>query len=126
MSKVIEYCYSIDEEFFNLDHVGEVIEHLDGLTDDLIGHSYWRGEKVALQYNDCIDIEGFLEQCDENAYEHIGEVYDSCFTDVTPEEKAELKEKILNWCEKRVNLRFWNVKNVVELKITAEDIKEYL
>ena len=117
-----EYCYSTNEENFQHESMGELLDYLDGETEDKIGATYWRGEKVALSYADCIDVDSFLEMCDERAYEEIGEVYDYCFTDVTEAEKMELGELITEWAKKRVNIRYWKVLNVQELKITAEDL----
>jgi hypothetical protein len=118
-----EYCYSTDEENFQHESMGDLLDYLDGETDDKIGAAYWKGEKVALSHADCIDVDSFLEVCDERAYEEIGEVYDNCFADVDDDEKAELKALIVEWAKKHVNIRYWRVLNVQELKITAEDLE---
>jgi len=122
MTKEIEYCYSTDEEFFNYESMGDLLDYLDGETDDKIGATYWRGEKKELTHAECIDVSAFLEMCDERAYEEIGEVYDNCFTDVKDEAKDELGELIHAWAKKHVNIRYWKVLNVKELKITPEDV----
>lgn len=114
-----EYCYSTDSETFSYEPIGELLDHLD----NRIGATYWRGEKQELTHAECIDIDSFLEMCDERAYEEIGEVYDNCFADVTEAEKMELGELITAWAKKHVNMRFWKVLNVKELKITAEDLE---
>lgn len=123
-TKEIEYCYSTDEEMFNYESVGDVVDELScNLEEDkLIGATYWRGEKKALTHAECIDIDSFLEQCDERAYEEIGEVYDNCFADVTEAEKMELGELITAWAKKHVTIRYWKVLNTKELKITEDDI----
>ena len=87
MSTEIEYCYSTDGETFNYESINDVIDYID--LENPIGATYWRGEKKELTHADCIDVDSFLEQCDERAYEEIGEIYDSCFTDVTEAEKME-------------------------------------
>ena len=120
-----EYCYSTNEEFFNYDSVGDAIDELRGKLDEseLIGASYWRGEKKELTHAECIDVGSFLEQCDERAYEEIGEIYDNCFTDVGDDAKNELSDLILAWAKKHVNIRYWKVGNVQECKVTAEDLE---
>ena len=120
-----EYCYSTDEELFNSDSVGDVIEELRGKMDEreLIGASYWRGEKKELTHAECIDVGSLLEQCDERAYEEIGEIYDNCFTDVGDDAKNELGDLILAWAKKHVNIRHWKVGKVQECKVTAEDLE---
>ena len=122
MTKEIEYCYSTDEEFFNYESMGELLDYLDGETDDKIGATYWRGEKQELTHAECIDVGSFLEMCDERAYEEIGEVYDNRFSDVGDDAKNELGDLILAWAKKHVNIRYWKVLNVKELKITPEDV----
>ena len=119
----IEYCYSTDEEYFNYESIGELLDYLDGETDDKLGATYWRGEKKELTHGECINVEGFLESCDEQGYEEIGEVYDNCFTDVSESAKMELGELITAWAKKHVNLRYWKVVNVQELKVTQGDLE---
>ena len=123
MTTTIEYCYSTDEEFFNHTSMGDLIDQIQSETDEPIGATYWRGEEVELTHKECIDIEGFLERCDEQAYDEIGEVYDNCFTDVGDDAKNELGDLILAWAKKHVNIRYWKVINLVEMKITAEDLE---
>ena len=120
MSTEIEYCYSTDGETFNYESINDVIDYID--LENPIGATYWRGEKKELTHADCIDVDSFLEQCDERAYEEIGEIYDSCFTDVTEAEKMELGELITAWAKKHVTMRYWKVLNTKELKITEDDI----
>ena len=124
-STVPEYCYSTSEEIFNYDSVGDAIDELRGkmYESELIGATYWRGEKKELTHAECIDVGSFLEQCDERAYEEIGEIYDNCFTDIGDDAKNELGDLILAWAKKHVNIRYWRVINSQELKITAEDLE---
>jgi hypothetical protein len=123
MSKETEYCYSTDEELFNHESIGEVLDSLNGEVDDKLGATYWRGEKQELTHQECIEVDSFLERCDEQAYEAIGEVYDSCFADVDDDAKNELGELMLAWAKKHVAIGYWKILNVQELKITQEDLK---
>jgi len=118
-----DYCYSLDEELFDLESMGDVVDAITNNTDEPIGATYWRGEKQELTVDECIDVDSLLESCDERAYEEIGEVYDNCFTDVTDSEKQELKSLITEWAKKHVKMRFWKVRNTKEMKLTAEDIE---
>lgn len=118
--KEIEYCYSTDEEMFNHESIGDVIDYID--LENPVGATYWRGEKKELTHVDCIDVDSFLEQCDERAYEEIGEVYDNCFSDVGEDAKKELSNLIEAWAKKHVTIRFWKVLNIKEMKITGDDI----
>ena len=118
-----EYCYSTDEEFYSHESMCELLDYIDGETEDKIGATYWRGEKVELTHAECIDIDSFLELCDERAYEEIGEHYDNCFTDVTDDERKELHSLIEEWAKRCVNMRYWKVINSQEMKVTAEDLE---
>lgn len=115
-----EYCYSNDEESFNYDCIGDLINDISDVGDP-IGLIYWRGEKVELTHAECIDVDSFLEQCDERAYEEIGDIYDNCFSDITGAEKRELEELITSWAKNRVKLPYWKVINIVECEMTQED-----
>ena len=119
-TKEIEYCYSLDEEMFNHETIGDVIDNI--VLENPVGATYWRGEKQAITHADCIDVDTFLEQLDERAYEEIGEIYDNCFTDIDAVAKQELTDLILAWAKKHVTIRYWKVLNVKELKITEDDI----
>lgn len=129
----VEYCYSTDEEYFNLTSFSEVLEFYEdicGYTVDsadedtsIIGCTYWRGEKVELKVEDCIDISGFLEACDNEAYEYIGDIYDNCFQDVSEESIQVLKDLVISWANTHVKMRYWRVVNTAELKITEEDLE---
>jgi hypothetical protein len=118
-----EYCYSTDEEIYSYESLGDVIDEIKCNTDTPIGASYWRGEKKELTHAACIDVGSFLEQCDERAYEEIGEIYNNCFTDVGDDAKNELGDLILEWAKKHVNIQYWKVINSQELKIAAEDLE---
>jgi len=117
-----KYCYGTDEEFYRHTSMGDLIDDVKGKTDTPIGATYWRGEVAELTLEECIDVDSFLEQCDERAYEEIGDMYDNCFTNVSADEKAELNALIVEWAKKRVNMRFWKVINVQELKIEVDDL----
>jgi hypothetical protein len=121
-SQPTKYCYSTDEENFQHESMGDLLDYLNVETEDKIGATYWKGEKVELSHEDCIDVDSFLEMCDEYAYEELGN-YDNCFTDVDDADKAELKALIIEWSKKHVVMRYWKVRNVQELKITAEDLE---
>jgi hypothetical protein len=121
MTKPIEYCYSTDEENFQHESFGDMLDYVDYA--DPLGLIYFKGEKVELTHTECIDVDSFLEMCDEQAYEEIGEIYDNCFTAITASEKDELKALITWWTRKHVNLRYWKVINVQELTITSEDLQ---
>lgn len=117
-----EFCYSTDEETFSHESMGELIDEINCNTEEPLGATYWRGEKKELTHNECIDVESFLEQCDERAYEEIGEIYDNCFTDVGDDAKNELGDLITEWAKKHVNIRYWKVINVQGMKLTEEDL----
>jgi hypothetical protein len=121
----IEYCYSNDGEYFYNDFDQIIIDNLNyelSEGETLIGKTYYRGEAVPITHEECIDVEGFLENCNATAYDDVGECFDYEFTDVSEEAKQELKNLIVTWAQKHVKLNYYKVKNVVELKITEDDL----
>jgi hypothetical protein len=118
---MIEYCYSTDEENFQHESFGDMLDYVDYA--DPLGLIYYKGEKLALDHKDCIDVDSYLEMCDERAYEEIGEIYDYQFTCVDDDAKEELEDLINGWAKKHVKLRYWKVHNVKELTITKEDLE---
>ena len=40
-----DYCYSLNEELFNLESMGDVVDAITNSTDEPVGATYWRGEK---------------------------------------------------------------------------------
>lgn len=111
-------CYSADEETFNCESLG-------GLIDDNeleVGATYWEADAIEISHDDNIDVHGILENMDERLYEEVGEIADCDYSDVPPEAKDELAALIAAWAAKHVNLRYWKVRNVKELKVTSEDM----
>ena len=71
-----------------------------------------------------------LEECDDNelcdiiadrAYDIGGDYAEDC-ADVSPDAKAELNSLLEGWIKKHCNLNFWEVVNVRQYEITAEDL----
>lgn len=114
-------CYSIDSECFNYDSLGELLdsEYLG------LGDMYYEADKVDLDLDrmiaSCVSC-NLLEGLNERVYADVGECYNNEFSDVSKEAEAELVSLIKEWTKKHVKLDYWVVKNVVELKVTQEDI----
>lgn len=122
-------CYSINEEEFNLDDIGEVIDALmssDSDEDSILGLHYWEGDAVPILHKQIItndDINCFLETLDEQIYEFI-EDPDSVYSDVSKEAVTELKDLVLAWADKHVtDGRYYRVVNVQQKFITLDDLE---
>ena len=125
MTEETNYCYSTNEEYFTRCDFSEILYELrDNVSsnEELIGQTYYRGDVIPIQYSDCIDIESILEDCDQRAYEEIGEIYDNDFTGVSEEAKQELLSLLEEWSKKHINFGYRKVENVVELKIEEGDL----
>jgi len=121
-------CYSVNEEEFDITDFSDVIYQLLNqlgvdCASSLIGATYWEADAHPLEYEDVISVDWFLEDCDQRAYEEIGEVFDNDFSGCTEQAKKELEELLLSWCEKHVNLPYWKVENVVKKVIIKEDLE---
>ncbi len=119
-----ELAYSTDEENFSKDF-SDVLDELSNDHDqpDLIGMTYWVGEKVQRPASHYFSraAERMVETAHELAYDENEHAED--FTrDVPREAIAELQALIDAWADKHVKVNFWTVKNVRAMKITAEDL----
>ena len=122
-------CYSINEEEFNLDNIGEVIEHIEDNLDEgetALGMKYWEADAVPFTHSDVIStwaIEHFLESLDERMGDEIMD-FDCLYTDVSHKEKEVLVDLIKEWAEKYVNVgKYHRVVNVQERTIEIEDLE---
>ena len=122
-----EKCWSLNgEEFFD-DWDWLIDELQDYESDDPpIGAEYFEGDKVDVKVGDYVDmheIDSMLEQFDDLVYEDVGEIADCNFYNISQDAKKELRELILDWAEKHVNLPYWKVQNVVKKVVTQEDLE---
>lgn len=119
-----ELAYSTDEENFSKDFSDVLDElHSNGEGLDLVGMTYWVGEKVQHPASFYFKraAERTIETAHELAYDENENAED--FTrDVPQEAIAELQALIDAWADKHVKVSFWTVKNVRAMKLTAEDL----
>ncbi len=113
-------CYSADNETFNHNAFGDLLDS----GEFQVGDTYWMADAVPLSHANFICVDRFLERADDLLSEEFGEFEDgkSNYSDASDEAKAELKAVIEAWANKHVALSYWTVANVVECKITAEDL----
>lgn len=117
-------CYSTDDETFNNDCLGDLI---DGMDDPQVGDTYYEADCVTLAPTEGINswtVDSILENMDEQVWEEMGECYDSTYTDVSDEAKAELRILLEAWATKHIDLsRYWKIVGKTrECKLTAEDL----
>lgn len=124
----MEKCYSIDEECFNLNNIGEVIEQIENdLNEDEtpLGRYYWEDDAIPFTHSDIVSpsiVGYFLESLDESLGDEVVE-FDCLYSDVSHEEKKILTDLIKDWAEKYVNIgRYYRITNVQEKTIEADDL----
>lgn len=117
--------YSLDNESFNHDSLGALIDYMD---DPQVGDIYYEADGVTLQPTAGINdwtVETILENMDERIYDEIGDSYDTreCF-EVSDEAKAELRQLLEAWATKHIDLsRYWKlIGDSRERRFTAEDL----
>lgn len=122
-------CYSVDEENFGLNDIGEVVDRIeDDLDEDetALGKKYWEADAFPVLHKHIIDdneILSFLEMLDIQFDEFI-EDPDSVYSDVPKEAVTELKDLVLAWADKYVTEgRYYRVENVQERTIEIEDLE---
>jgi len=117
----LEKCYSSNNEEFNFNEFDDLIA--DGAE---VGQTYWEADCKTCEPTDGINshtVSSLLECMDERLYDDIGEVYNSEFSNVSDEAKAELNGLIRSWAIKHIDLsRYWKIVGKTrECTFTAED-----
>ncbi len=117
-------CYSTDDEMFNCDSFGDLVDSIDGPA---VGDTYYEADCRSVAVTDFVSrmsVDSILESMDESLYDQIGESFDSECSDVTAEAKAELLSFLSAWAEKHVNVkRYWLIVGKSrEKQFTAEDL----
>jgi hypothetical protein len=90
---------------------------------DLIGTEYFECDQVPVTTDKLVDIDAVLDVISETAFEVMGE-YGDDYPRLKDMDKAELKEMIVTFLDKKDGRGIFNVKNVVKKTITAEDLRE--
>ncbi len=130
MSEEKQKFYSTDDESFNFESIGELMDELDGEGSLEEGRVYYEGEGERVSVETVVTahtVDHLLENIDENLYEELGECYSNDFSDVTAEEREELRNLIVEWAKKHVRIqRYWKmVGRSEEKRFTKEEVQEY-
>lgn len=117
-------CYSADDETFNCDSVGDLI---DGMDDPKVGDTYYEADCRSVEVSDYVSkwsVLSLLEYMDERLYEQVGECYDNNASDVSQEAKDELLDLLKTWAVKHIDVgRYWLIVGKSrEMKFTEEDL----
>lgn len=111
-------CWSADEELFNADSFGELLDMNDHLE---VGNIVWCGTKVRPGTKELCDADDIIDMIGNRASDIGGEWADD-YPDVSKEASSELDEFLAAWITKHCPPAFWTVKNVTQRIITAEDL----
>lgn len=119
--------YSINDENYDHESVGDVLDELDTIGDLTVGRVYYEANVRELKASDfswCFRIDEFLKRMDDDLYENVGEVSDCDFSSVPQEAKDELSALLCAWIDKHVVVgRYWKVDGKPRaLQVTADDI----
>jgi hypothetical protein len=113
-------CFSIDDENFNYDSLGDLIMS----TSPEVGDFYYEADCVDVIVDNYL-VNHLLEDADDLLYDDLGEIYDSDFSKVSDEAKKELLILLQTWAAKHVNLdRYWKIVGESrKLQFTKEDLE---
>lgn len=115
--RIPDETWSANEELFNCDSLGELLDENDDLD---VGATVWKGEKFPINTAGYIDAGDVIEMLGERAYDDVGEFAED-WPDVPDEAHQELDALLSEWISKHCTATFYRVRNVVEYKLTAED-----
>ena len=119
-NKVHDETWSANDEMFNCDSLNELLNENDELA---VGDTVWKGEKFPVNITGYVDAGDIIEMLSERAYDDVGEASED-WPDVSAEARQELDALLSAWVSKHCTATFYRVRNVVEYKITAEDLAE--
>ena len=115
--RIPDETWSANEELFNCDSLGELLDENDDLE---VGATVWKGEKFPINTAGYVDASDIIEMLGERAYDDVGEFAED-WPDVPDEARQELDALLSEWISKHCTATFYRVRNVVEYKLTAED-----
>lgn len=116
--------WSHDNETFNCDGLGELLDIMSGSEELCAGRIVYFGETVEPR-RVWVDAASVLEDIANRAYDDGGEHAED-FPDVAPEAAAELDAFLSEWQQKHCVPTWWGVRNVKEYTLTAEDVADYV
>jgi hypothetical protein len=99
--------YSTNDEIFDKENVGEIIDDLYSDNEVILGINYYSHEFKLVDLKQYLNVDGILEHADEWLYDNVGSDdggFD-VFTDVTKEAKQELSLLLNSWVEKHLSNR---------------------
>lgn len=112
-----EECWSLDEEDFNHQSLGDLI----GTHEDLKpGDTVWVGEAVHPDAAQMVNVDSILENIGEAAYD-IGGEHAEDYPDVTNEQSKELERLVADWLNRSCKTTFWTVTNIKPYRLSADD-----
>ena len=117
--------YSIDDETFDKEHVGEVIDEFlnDYSEEDLIGLEYYSAEFKHVNFSKYLDVYNILERADEYLYDNIGNEEQE-FQNISKDASGELNSYLKSWTAKHLSdINMYQVvgKSTIH-KITENDL----
>lgn len=115
----IRECWSTDEETYNYDSLGELLD----CNDLVAGDTVYMGHAVNHDPTSWFDADHVIEAIGEAAYGEAGEHAED-YPDVTPEAKAELQTFLDAWINKRCTPAFYAIENSREYVLTDEDVAQ--
>lgn len=119
-TKSLDETWSANDEMFNCDSLGELLNENDELE---LGDKVWRGDKFPVDITGYVDASDIIEMLGERAYDDVGEVAED-WPDVSAEARLELDALLGAWVSKHCTATFYRVRNIVEYKLTAEDLAD--
>ena len=120
-----EKCYSLDGEDYNCTTFSELIDNLQNNHENIVGVEYYEADAVSITHYDVVSEqqESLLEIFDARANDMLGEIFDWDYTAVDESAKDELRNLLIQWANKHVDLsRYYFVKNSIVKIVNSDDV----
>lgn len=111
-------CWSWDEENFNYLSLQDLLDTRDELKP---GDVVFVGEAKPPKLARLCDAEDVIDTIHDRAYDIAGDYAEDCAA-VSDDAKAELNALLEGWIKRHCNLNFWEVVNIRQYVITADDL----
>jgi hypothetical protein len=111
-------CYSKNGEDYRLDDISEFIENNELVLGDTI---YIADAEYPLPSN-FFDAETVIDQAKDAAYDDGGDYAEDFLENISTDAIAELNSFLHEWANKYAKVTWFIAQNVVERKITQEDL----
>ena len=117
----MEVFYSIDDESYNFENLGDLFDALDEDGCLEVGAAYFEANCRRMTAQDVVPVGWLLDAIGERMHDEVGEAA-ADFPNVSQQAKDELQKLLSDWIEKHDNPgSYWTIVGKARRKVVTED-----